>query len=86
MLFRSAYIDAGECEVFRDVAVAYATSMWRCGSTAELHIWPGAFHGFDMMDDPGIPLINIANRTKANWFKRVLTTEGKSESIPDFQE
>ncbi|OBS25044.1 hypothetical protein FPOA_05580 [Fusarium poae] len=72
-----AYIDAGECEVFRDVAVAYATNMWRCGSTCELHIWPGAFHGFDMMDDPQIPLINIANKAKANWFKRVLTTETK---------
>ncbi|KAH7174509.1 Alpha/Beta hydrolase protein [Fusarium flagelliforme] len=78
-----AYIDAGECEVFRDVAVAYATSMWQSGSTAELHIWPGAFHGFDMMDDPEIPLISIANRTKANWFKRVLTTESKSKSIAD---
>lgn len=81
-----AYIDAGECEVFRDVAVAYATSMWKAGSTAELHIWPGAFHGFDMMDDPEIPLISIANRTKANWFKRVLSIGTKPESIPDMQQ
>ncbi|EKJ71386.1 hypothetical protein FPSE_08434 [Fusarium pseudograminearum CS3096] len=77
-----AYIDAGECEVFRDVAVAYASNMWRCGSTCELHIWPGAFHGFDMMDDPQIPLINIANKAKANWFKRVLTTETKPLPAP----
>ncbi|KAF4454197.1 hypothetical protein F53441_3197 [Fusarium austroafricanum] len=70
-----AYIDAGECEVFRDVAVAYATNMWRCGSTCELHIWAGAWHGFDMIDDPQVPLIHMANQAKANWFKRVMKTE-----------
>ncbi|OCT47556.1 alpha/beta hydrolase fold-3 domain-containing protein [Cladophialophora carrionii] len=65
-----AYIDAGECEVFRDSSVAYATSLWRCGSTCELHIWPGAFHGFDMLDDPNVPLVHMANQAKRNWFKR----------------
>ncbi|RKK93039.1 hypothetical protein BFJ71_g9798 [Fusarium oxysporum] len=68
----AAYIDAGECEVFRDVAVAYATKMWRGGSTCELHIWPGAWHGFDMMDDPNMPLIHVANMAKANWLQRVM--------------
>jgi acetyl esterase/lipase len=67
------YIDAGECEVFRDPAVAYASTMWRCGSTCELHIWPGAFHGFDMLDDPNTLLIHMANQAKRNWFQRVLT-------------
>ncbi|KAF5651974.1 lipase esterase [Fusarium sp. NRRL 25303] len=72
----AAYIDAGECEVFRDVAVAYATEMWRGGSTCELHIWPGAWHGFDMMDDSKMPLIHIANMTKANWLQRVMKNTG----------
>ncbi|KAJ6436824.1 alpha/beta-hydrolase [Purpureocillium lavendulum] len=70
-----AYIDAGECEAFRDPAVAYATNMWRCGSTCELHIWPGAWHGFDMMDDPDTPLIRIANKAKRNWFRRLMKSE-----------
>jgi acetyl esterase/lipase len=69
------YIDAGECEVFRDPAVAFATTMWQCGSTCELHIWPGAFHGFDMLDDPNTPLISIANQTKRSWFQRVLISK-----------
>ncbi|KAG5817166.1 hypothetical protein H9Q74_001747 [Fusarium xylarioides] len=68
----AAYIDAGECEVFRDVALDYATKMWRGGSTCELHIWPGAWHGFDMMDDPSKPLIHMANMAKANWLQRVM--------------
>ncbi|KEF51093.1 uncharacterized protein A1O9_12816 [Exophiala aquamarina CBS 119918] len=72
-----AYIDAGECEVFRDSSISYATKMWQCGSTCELHIWPGAWHGFDMLDDPNIPLIHMANQAKSNWFQRVLKPETK---------
>ncbi|KAL6248285.1 hypothetical protein RBB50_004540 [Rhinocladiella similis] len=67
-----AYIDVGECEVFRDSSIAYAATMWKCGSTCELHIWPGAFHGFDVLDDPNVPLIHIANQTKRTWFKRAM--------------
>lgn len=76
-----AYIDAGECEAFRDAAVNYATNMWRCGSTCELHIWPGAWHGFDMLDDPEIPLIHMANEAKRNWFGRVMKPELKPPAV-----
>lgn len=72
-----AYIDVGECEVFRDSSIAYAAMMWRCGSTCELHVWPGAFHGFDVLDNPEIPLIHIANQAKRNWFKRAMKPETK---------
>lgn len=67
-----AYIDASECEVFRDSSVAYASKMWRGGSTCELHIWPGAWHGFDMLNNPDVPLVQMANAAKSNWFKRVM--------------
>ena len=49
------YIDTAECEVFRDSAVKYASTMWKCGSTCELHVWPGAFHLFDGIDNPDVP-------------------------------
>ncbi|ORY10003.1 Alpha/Beta hydrolase protein [Clohesyomyces aquaticus] len=68
----TTYIDAAECEPFRDSSVAYATTLWQCGSTCELHIWPGAFHGFDMMNDPSNLLISAANAAKSNWLKRVM--------------
>ncbi|EGY19344.1 alpha/beta hydrolase fold-3 domain-containing protein [Verticillium dahliae VdLs.17] len=35
------YIDAAECEVFRDPAVLYAMNMWRCGSTFAKQTWLG---------------------------------------------
>ncbi|KAL2839278.1 Alpha/Beta hydrolase protein [Aspergillus pseudoustus] len=39
------FIDVGEAEVFRDEAVAYASLLWKCGVSTELHVWRGAFHG-----------------------------------------
>ncbi|RNJ57258.1 hypothetical protein D7B24_006296 [Verticillium nonalfalfae] len=66
------YIDAAECEVFRDPAVLYAMNMWRCGSTCELHIWPGAFHLFDGMDNPQVPLIHAAIVAKQTWLGRIM--------------
>ncbi|PZF22648.1 alpha/beta hydrolase [Curtobacterium sp. MCLR17_045] len=44
-----AYIDCGSTEVFRDETVAYASSLWAAGVQAELHVWPGAFHGSTSM-------------------------------------
>ena len=76
----ATYIDAAECEVFRDPAVAYATNMWRCGSTCELHIWPGAWHGFDMLNDPDILLIQMANKAKSNWLQRVMEPKTKLQT------
>lgn len=41
------FIDVGSAEAFRDEDVAYASRIWACGGAAELHVWPGGFHGFD---------------------------------------
>lgn len=68
------YIDAGECEALRDQAVHFATNMWRCGSTCELHIWPGAYHTFEMINKPKNLVIQSAKAAKSNWFKRIMTT------------
>jgi acetyl esterase/lipase len=76
------YIDAAECEVFRDPAVMYAMSLWRCGSTCELHIWPGAFHLFDGMNNPDVPLIRAAVQAKRNWLERTMMTQSTSKPTP----
>jgi len=70
-----AYIDAGECEAFRNPAVFYALNMWRSGSRCELHVWPGAFHAFDMLGDSKLPIVRSSNAAKANWFRRTLGFE-----------
>ena len=46
-----AFIDVGSAEVFRAEDVAYATQIWADGGVAELHVWPGGFHGFQLMGE-----------------------------------
>ncbi|KAL3456979.1 Alpha/Beta hydrolase protein [Aspergillus heterothallicus] len=70
------FIDAGEAEVFRDEAVAYASLLWKCGVSTELHVWRGAFHGFEM-EMPGVDAGKEAAVAKASldakksWIRRV---------------
>ena len=66
-----AFIDCGSAEVFRDEDVAYATALWRDGVQAELHVWAGGFHGFDMIaSHTAVGQASIAARD--NWAARVL--------------
>jgi acetyl esterase/lipase len=43
----AAFIDVGSVETFRDEAIDYAARLSQAGVPAELHLWPGGFHGFD---------------------------------------
>ena len=66
-----AFIDVATAEVFRDEDVAYATRIWEQGGVAELHVWPGGFHGFDAM----APLAALSIRARAartDWLHRIL--------------
>lgn len=74
-----AYIDAAECELFRDPAVVYAMTMWRCASSCELHIWPGGVHLFDAADNPDIPVVGAAVAAKRAWLRRMMNCP-KAES------
>ena len=43
----SAYIEVGDLDIFRDEDVNYAEKLMQAGIPVELHVWPGAIHGFD---------------------------------------
>jgi acetyl esterase/lipase len=66
-----AFIDVGSAETFRDEDVAYATRIWQAGGSAELHVWPGGFHGFAGMA-PGAALSRAAAAAQRNWLRRLL--------------
>ncbi|WP_423464502.1 alpha/beta hydrolase [Promicromonospora sp. MS192] len=66
-----AFVDCGSAEVFRDEDVAYATALWHAGVQAELHVWPGGFHGFDLMA-PHSALGQAAHAARDAWVARVL--------------
>jgi len=66
-----AFIDVASAEVFRDEDVAYAVKIWEQGGVAELHVWPGGFHGFDAMA-PQSALSIGARSARMAWLRRIL--------------
>jgi acetyl esterase/lipase len=65
------FIDVGSAETFRDEDVSYATRIWQVGGRAELHVWPGGFHGFDMMA-PQASISQDAKAARLRWLRRLL--------------
>ncbi|MEU4427742.1 alpha/beta hydrolase [Actinoplanes sp. NPDC024001] len=66
-----AFIDVGSAETFRDEDVTYASRIWQAGGQAELHVWPGGFHGFDMMV-PQAAVSQEARAARVRWLRRLL--------------
>jgi acetyl esterase/lipase len=66
-----AFLDVGSAETFRDEVVTYASRIWQAGGIAELHVWPGGFHGFDSLV-PGAALSRAAHTAQLDWLRRLL--------------
>jgi acetyl esterase/lipase len=66
-----AFIDVGSAETFRDEDVAYASRIWQAGGDAELHVWPGGFHGFTGAV-PDAALSKAAMAAQLAWLRRLL--------------
>jgi acetyl esterase/lipase len=65
------FIDVGSAETFRDEDIAYASRIWQAGGVAELHVWPGGFHGYSGF----APQSQISQETVAarvRWLRRLL--------------
>lgn len=45
-----AYIEVGELDIFRDECIAFATGLMLAGVSCELHVYPGAPHGYDLLN------------------------------------
>lgn len=69
------FIDVGSADSFRDEDVAYANGIWAAGGVAELHVWPGGFHGFDAMV-PHAALSRAAVHARVDWLTRLLAQTG----------
>jgi acetyl esterase/lipase len=66
-----AFVEVGSAEMFRDEDVEYASRIWAAGGAAELHVWAGAFHGFDVFA-PDSELARAAKASRSSWLRRVL--------------
>ncbi|WP_298461539.1 alpha/beta hydrolase [uncultured Cellulomonas sp.] len=66
-----AFLDVGSAETFRDEVVRYADRLWSAGGDAELHVWPGGFHGFDHFA-PEAAVSRDARHARRQWLARLL--------------
>ncbi|PZT77573.1 MULTISPECIES: alpha/beta hydrolase [unclassified Streptomyces] len=66
-----AFVEVGAAELFRDEDVNYASRIWAAGGHAELHVWQGAFHGFDVFA-PDHEATRAALASRRSWLRRVL--------------
>jgi acetyl esterase/lipase len=64
------FIDIGECESMRDQVVAFASRIWRDGGQAELHVWPGVYHGGAMWE-PNVPVSKAMVKVQRGFLERV---------------
>jgi len=49
-----AYIAVGALDLFLEEDIAFASRLARQGVPVELHVYPGAFHGFDLAPNAGV--------------------------------
>ena len=62
----AAYIDVGDLDIFRDEAIAYAQNLARAGVPIELHVHPGAPHGWERFaPGSGVAVRAMADRARA---------------------
>jgi acetyl esterase/lipase len=66
-----ALLDVGSAEVFRSETVDYAERIWRAGGVAELHVWSGGYHGYDLFA-PTAPLSQATAQVRIAWLRRLL--------------
>lgn len=67
-----AFVDVGSMEVLRDEDIEYARRIAAAGGDVELHVWPGAFHGFDFAF-PQAELSRRALTARREWLSRILS-------------
>lgn len=65
------FISVGALDIFVEEDLEYARRLIRAGVPTELHVYPGAFHGFDMMR--GAPVAEAARSNSVAALKRFLS-------------
>ena len=65
------FVDVGSADPFRDEDVDFASRIWLAGGVAELHVWPGGFHGFEVVA-PHAAITRGAVAARRTWLRRLL--------------
>lgn len=65
-----AFISTGALDIFVEEDIEYARRLVRAGVPVELHVYPGAFHAFDIMPDAQVA--KLARNTSVEALRRAL--------------
>ena len=65
------FVDVGAVETFRDEAIDFAVRAAQAGVAVELHVWGGAFHGFESLA-PDSAVAKQARATRLAYLRRRL--------------
>lgn len=61
-----ALVQVGELDLFRDEDISYASCLMQAGVPVELHVYPGAYHGFELVaPDAAISRRALRDRNEA---------------------
>jgi acetyl esterase/lipase len=74
------YLDVGSAEILRAEAMEFAGRIWAAGGAAELHVWPGAYHGFDVIARDS-QISKAAAAARLGWLQRLLARGGSAETV-----
>jgi triacylglycerol lipase len=66
----AAFISMGALDLFVDEDLEYGRRLMRAGVPVELHVYPGAYHGFDFFTNAAIAV--EARRNLLNFLRRQL--------------
>ena len=66
-----ALITVGALDLFLEEDIDYATRLMQAGVPTELHVYPGAYHGFDLASES--KLAQAMNRDRLNALRRALS-------------
>lgn len=75
------FIGVGELDIFRDENLDYAARLRSCGVPVELHLYPGAYHAFDLFA-PQSRLAESFRHTWNNYLARHLTKAPATVTAP----
>jgi acetyl esterase/lipase len=70
-----AFMSVGGVDGFRDEDVDYALRLNQAGVPTEVHVYPGACHGFNLLA-PDAPVTKRCLRDQEDWLSRQLRRRG----------
>jgi acetyl esterase/lipase len=65
------FLSVGSADGCRDEVVEFAMRLWAVGGDAELHVWPGGYHGFEKLA-PASRLAKAFEAAQLDWLHQVL--------------